>query len=220
MELIINHKALSRLNRLYRLRKKDILARMEEFQTVWAAGNDEEIFTELAFCILTPQSKAMSCWDAIMKLKKSNLLFQGTVEQTKPYLNCARFKNKKAHYLVGARKLFLHEGKFSIKSRLRTFDNIYACRDWLVQNILGLGYKEASHFLRNIGLGKNIAILDRHILRNLAAIGLITDIPGSMSRKSYMEIEGKMIDFANRIHIPVSHLDLLFWYKETGEIFK
>ena len=208
------------LNNLYRSQKKDILARLEEFKTVWASCGDEEIFTELAFCILTPQSKAQSCWGAIMKLKESGLLFQGTADQTKPYLNCARFKNKKAHYLVEARKLFMHEGKISIKSRLRMFDNSYACRDWLVKNIRGLGYKEASHFLRNIGLGERVAILDRHILRNLAAIGVIADIPNSMSRKNYLEIEGEMVKFAERIHIPVSHLDLLFWYKETGAIFK
>jgi len=220
MELIKNHKVLHQLKRLYRLKKKDILVRLEEFQSVLAECDDEEIFTELAFCILTPQSKARTCWDAIMKLKKNDLLFQGTVEQTKPYLNCARFKNKKAHYLVETRKLFMQNGKISIKFRISTFDSTYACRDWFVENIRGLGYKEASHFLRNIGLGENIAILDRHILRNLAMIGLIEDIPNSMSRKKYLEIERKMAEFAKQIHIPISHLDLLFWYKETGEIFK
>jgi len=211
---------LHQLKRLYRLKKKDILVRLEEFQSVWAECNDEGIFTELAFCILTPQSKARTCWDAIIKLKNNDLLFQGTVEQTKPYLNCARFKNKKARYLVETRKLFMENGKISIKPRLSAFDSIYACRDWFVQNIRGIGYKEASHFLRNIGLGEDIAILDRHILRNLSMIGLIEDIPNSMSRKKYLQIEREMAEFAKQIHIPLSHLDLLFWYKETGEIFK
>jgi N-glycosylase/DNA lyase len=220
MELIKDTQVLHQLKRLYRLKKKDILARLEEFQSVLAEYDDEEIFTELAFCILTPQSKARTCWDAIVKLKKNDLLFQGTVEQTKPYLNCARFKNKKAHYLVETRKLFMQNGKISIKSRISAFDSTSACRDWFVENIRGLGYKEASHFLRNIGLGKNIAVLDRHILRNLAMIGLIEDIPISMSRKKYLEIERKMAEFSKQIHIPLSHLDLLFWYKETGEIFK
>jgi len=220
MELIKNNKVLHQLKRLYRLKKKDILARLGEFQSVLAEYDDEEIFTELAFCILTPQSKARTCWDAIMKLKKNDLLFHGTVEQTKPYLNCARFKNKKAHYLVEARKLFMQNGKISIKSRISTFDSTSACRDWFVENIRGLGYKESSHFLRNIGLGENIAVLDRHILRNLAMIGIIENIPNSMSRIKYLEIERKMAEFAKQIHIPISHLDLLFWYKETGEIFK
>jgi N-glycosylase/DNA lyase len=220
MAFIKNNKVLHELKHLYRLKKKDILTRLHEFQTVWTDRNDEEIFTELAFCILTPQSKARTCWDAIMNLKKNDLLFQGSVEQTKPYLNCARFKNKKAHYLVETRKLFMQNGKFFIKSRIRTFDSTSACRDWFVENIRGLGYKEASHFLRNIGLGENIAILDRHILRNLAMIGTIEDIPNSMSRKKYLDIERKMSEFSKQIHIPLSHLDLLFWYKETGEIFK
>jgi N-glycosylase/DNA lyase len=110
--------------------------------------------------------------------------------------------------------------KISIKPRLSSFDSIYACRDWLVQNIRGLGYKEASHFLRNIGLGEDIAILDRHILRNLAMIGLIEDIPNSMSKKKYLQIEKEMDKFARQIRIPLPHLDLLFWYKETGKIFK
>ena len=220
MELIKKNKVLYQLKRLYRLKKKDILARLEDFQSVLAECDDEEIFTELAFCILTPQSKAQTCWDAIMKLKKNDLLFQGTVEQTKPYLNCARFKNKKAHYLVETRKLFTQNGKISIKSRISTFDSISACRDWFVENIRGLGYKEASHFLRNMWFGRDIAILDRHILRNLNLLKVINGVPESMGGKRYLEIEKKMAGFAKKIGIPLDHLDLLLWYKETGEIFK
>lgn len=220
MELMKNNKVLHQLKHLYHLKKKDILARLEEFQTVWTESNDEDIFTELAFCILTPQSKARSCWDAIMELKENNLLLKGTVEQTKPYITCARFKNKKAHYIVEARELFMLDGKISIKARINSFNSTYECRDWLVKNIRGLGYKEASHFLRNIGLGKNLAILDRHVLRNLAMIGIIENIPNSMGRRNYLDVENRMSVFSKQIHIPLPHLDLLFWYKETGEIFK
>ena len=35
-----------------------------------------------------------------------------------------------------------------------------------------------------------------------------------------MQIEKNMMGFAKQINIPLSHLDLLFWYKGTGEIFK
>lgn len=211
---------LEQLKKLYHTKKRDIRSRLKEFEKVWAKSSDEDIFTELAFCILTPQSKAISCWNAIIKLKESNILFQGTVEQTKPYLSCARFKNKKAQYLLEARNLFMLDGTISIKSQLGTFISPYECRDWLVHNIRGLGYKEASHFLRNIGLGETIAILDRHILRNLSTIGLIKDIPNSMSRRKYLHIEEIMSAFAKQIQIPLSHLDILFWYKETGKIFK
>ena len=93
-------------------------------------------------------------------------------------------------------------------------------REWLVENVRGMSYKEASHFLRNIGQGEKLTILDRHILKNLKALNVIDKVPKSLSKKKYLEIEEKMMDFADRIKIPLDHLDLLLWYKETGEIFK
>jgi N-glycosylase/DNA lyase len=103
---------------------------------------------------------------------------------------------------------------------LNSYPDIRECREWLVNNLTGLGYKEASHFLRNIGFGENIAILDRHILRNLCLLGVIPEIPEALSRAKYLRIEEKMSGFAAKIAIPLLHLDLLLWYKETGEIFK
>ena len=212
--------AINLIKKIYSIKKNEILSRLKEFENIWSDKNDEEIFTELAFCILTPQSKAKSCWDTIVKLRDQNLLLKGNSEQIKQVLNCVRFKNKKAQYLVKARKLFMNDGRISIKPLLSKFDDIYECREWLVKNIDGLGYKEASHFLRNIGLGEKIAILDRHILRNLNKLGIIEEVPGSISRAKYMQIEKNMIEFSKKIDIPLSHIDLLFWYKETGEIFK
>ena len=89
-----------------------------------------------------------------------------------------------------------------------------------MKNVNGLGYKETSHFLRNIGLGKNFAILDRHILKNLKRYGVIKSIPKTLTRKKYLEIERKMKKFSEKIKIPLAELDLLFWSEETGEIFK
>lgn len=89
-----------------------------------------------------------------------------------------------------------------------------------MKNVKGMGYKEASHFLRNIGFADDLAILDRHILKNLKIFGIIEEIPKSLSKKKYLEIEEKMRNLANEVNIPLSHLDLLFWSKETGEIFK
>ncbi len=107
-----------------------------------------------------------------------------------------------------------------LKERLDGFRDPLEAREWLVANILGLGYKEASHFLRNIGRGEEIAILDRHILKNLHRHGVIEKVPDSLSKKEYMRIEGLMKGFSKRTGIPLAHLDLLFWSMETGEIFK
>ena len=205
------------LKKIYFLKKHEICLRLEEFKKIWHE-DDERIFVELAFCLLTPQSKARICWDAVLNLLKKNLLFKGDVYQVSKNLD-VRFKNNKARYIVEARKFFKENGKIGIKSKLKGFNNIFELRDWLVQNVRGMGYKEASHFLRNIGLGENLAILDRHILKNLKSFKVIKEIP-ILSRKRYYEVENKMIKFANKIGISMAHLDLLLWYKETGEVFK
>ncbi len=182
--------------------------------------SNEDIFCELAFCLLTPQSKAICCWNAITALKRQRLLLAGDEGEIKRVLHCVRFHNKKALYVVAARELFSRGGKLSIARILTQFQDSDACRRWLVGTVKGLGYKEASHFLRNIGRGESLAILDRHILRNLALFGVIDEVPRSLSPARYLEIERKMELFAQSIRIPLPHLDLLLWYKETGEIFK
>jgi N-glycosylase/DNA lyase len=211
---------LRELQELYRTKKSDIVKRLEDFKRFRQKSTDEEIFRELAFCLFTPQSKAKSCWASIQNLDEHGLLFKGSAEEIREKLHCVRFHNKKAAYLVRARTLFLKNGTLSLKPALSSYPDIRECREWLVKNLTGLGYKEASHFLRNIGLGENIAILDRHILRNLCLLGVIPEIPESLGRAKYLLIEEKMAEFAAKIAIPLSHLDLLLWYKETGEIFK
>jgi N-glycosylase/DNA lyase len=202
------------------LRVKDkIEKRLKEFENIWEKGGEEDIFAELVFCILTPQSKAKLCWQIVENIDK-NLILNGSAKQIAGELNRARFKNKKSEYVVKARKLFLCNGKINIKSKINQFNNVDEKREWLVHNVKGIGYKEASHFLRNVGMGKNIAILDRHILKNLKFFGVISEIPNSLSRKNYFNIELKMRKFSENLNIPMNHLDLLFWYKENGVIFK
>ena len=84
----------------------------------------------------------------------------------------------------------------------------------------GIGYKEAGHFLRNIGFNQDLAILDRHILRNLKKLDVIDSFPESLTKRQYLTIEVKMMEFSEAIRIPMSHLDFVLWYKETGEILK
>jgi N-glycosylase/DNA lyase len=208
------------IKRIYGSKRGEILRRLKEFKNLWVKGRDEEIFGELAFCILTPQSKAKVCCKAIERLKETGLLFRGSQEEIKEKIKDVRFKNKKAEYLVRARNFFSKNGRVCIKPFLSQFKDTHACRDWLVKNIKGMGYKEASHFLRNIGFGEKIAILDRHILKNLKDLKIIEDIPESLSKAKYLDIEKKMASFSRQIDIPLPHLDLILWYKETGEILK
>jgi N-glycosylase/DNA lyase len=211
--------AISALQELYRERKDAIQKRLAEFRQV-TQWKDEEVFAELCFCLLTPQSSAKVCWEAVTALKKQSLLLKGQPPELLPLLRSVRFSESKAKYIVEARNMFSKDGNLQLKSQITSFYNPFELREWLVENVKGLGYKEASHFLRNIGLGEGFAILDRHILRNLNQLGVIPEIPTTITKKRYLEIEEKLRRFATEIDIPMADLDLLFWSKETGWIFK
>ncbi len=196
-----------------------IEGRLDEFRKIWEEGDDSVLFIELVFCIMTPQSGARRCWKAVENLVREECLFTGSFEDICPELNIVRFKNNKTRYILEARALFMGHGK-SLRKILRGFDDVYALREWIVNNVKGIGFKEASHYLRNIGRGDSIAILDRHILRSMLTLGLIRDIPSSLSPRLYRDIEGKLRAFSCEIGIPLGHLDFVLWYMETGDIFK
>jgi N-glycosylase/DNA lyase len=202
------------LRSAYRKLKSRIDARLKEFRS--NLKDDDRIFQELCFCIFTANANALKCDQAVRALKTDNCHNTGCVRRIRSRIKgCVRFHNKKAQYLVLARRRF-PEVLQAIKG-----SDVIAARDWLVDNIKGYGYKEASHFLRNIGLGSGIAILDRHILKNLKTYGVISKIPDSVgSRRIYVDIEDKMRIFAKRTGVPLDALDLVFWSFQTGFIFK
>src|SRR5206468_12141266 len=102
---------------------------------------------------------------------------------------------------------------------LRQGSDVKKLREEVLNLIPGLGLKESSHFLRNIGV-QGLAILDRHILKHLKAHKVIGRIPKSLTPKRYFAIEKKWLKFSKEVGISMDELDLLFWSMETGEIRK
>lgn len=202
-------------------RQKDAInARLADFRQLWETADDETLFSELAFCLFTPQSKARSCAAAVQALSTQNILLHGTADEIARNMSGVRFHHTKARSIVRARELFTDNGSLRIRHTIMQYPTAPLKRHWLVENVHGFGLKEASHFLRNIGLGEDLAILDRHILKNLKRLGVLRSIPSSLTPRRYLLIEKKLIRFADNVHIPPAHLDLLFWCNETGEIFK
>jgi len=203
----------------YARQRRDIEARLAHFESVGKKGG-RALFEELCFCLLTPQSKARSCDSAILELKEKKLLFSGDAAAIARVLSKkTRFHNNKAKYLVEARSTFEVDGFAALQHHTFSGTERHA-REYFLENVKGLGLKEASHYLRNIGRGQTLAILDRHILKNLAKEGAIKRVPASLTAKRYLEIEKKMEKFCRKTGVPLARLDLLFWAEETGEIFK
>lgn len=210
----------SELKQKHEAKRKEIDNRLNDFRVNFQQ-DDRHVFGELCFCLLTPQSKAKSCWRTIETLKEKGLLYTGSPQEMKKWMASVRFNQNKSKYIAEARRLFSDtNGNIKIKEKILAANDVFALRSWLIANVKGMGYKEASHFLRNTGFGDDIAILDRHILKNLVKYGIIPEIPKSLTEKKYIETENKMRGFSRDTGIPLSHLDLLWWSEETGEIFK
>lgn len=207
------------LRSAHKERKNVIEKRLRDFEKV-GKGRFKVLFPELVYCLLTPQSRARNCDAAVNELQKKGLLFNGDVEEIAEAISGVRFRNTKAQRIVGARDLFVGQGAYDLEMILQKGTKPRVLREWFVTNVKGLGYKEASHFLRNIGVGFDLAILDRHILKNLWEYGVMKEIPQSLTKKKYLDTEKKMRRFSKEIGIEMGSLDLLFWSMETGEVFK
>jgi N-glycosylase/DNA lyase len=196
----------------------EIKKALANFENNWKKS--EKVFEEMCYCILTPQSSAKGAMKSIQLLKKHNLLDTGSGAEKEKYLKTIRF------YKTKAKRLELLQEKFPIKKIKKILiknglpKKPLETREFLLKEVNGYGMKEASHFLRNIGFGKEIAILDRHILKNLMNCGVIKEIPKTINKKKYEEIEEKMKQYCKKNNIKLEELDLIFWSNETGNVLK
>ena len=187
-------------------------ARIKEFAGIKNKSIDN-IFKELCFCIMTANCSASKCIEIHEEIG-DGFLNLNEFQLANRFKDLGyRFPNKRSNYIVVAR-IYLKE----LEDKIKFNDGKNQLRDWIVKKIKGIGYKEASHFLRNIGY-KNYAIVDFHIADLLAKHNLITK-PKAMTKKKYLEIEELLKDIGARLNLNMAELDLYLWYLETGKILK
>ncbi len=192
--------------------KKLIDKRLQEFKSIQSKSN-QEVFKELCFCLLTANFNAersimiqKEIGNGFITLKENEL-----AKKLKELGH--RFPNTRARYIIKAR-----DYKDNIKDIVFKIKSDKDKRAWLIENIKGLGYKEASHFLRNIGFF-DVAIIDFHIV-DLLVENKIIKRPKSLTKRKYLEIEEVLREISNSINISLGELDLYLWYLETGKVLK
>lgn len=194
--------------------EEKITSRMKEFEEVGEKGN-KRWFSELSFCVLTANSTAELGIEI-----QNELGIEGFINLSRQELQNElerlghRFYRTRAGYIVENRE-YSHD----IKDIVTDFADPREARDWLVENAMGIGYKEGSHFLRNVGYNR-LMILDRHILRVICDYCLIDQIPKSLTEKRYLAIEEKVEDLAEEVNLSLGELDLYIWYMDTGRVLK
>ena len=194
--------------------KELIDSRINEFEEL-GKKNSNELFKELCFCLMTANFSAQG------GIKIQNEIQEGFLTLPEKQLSQKlselghRFPNVRAKYITEARIY-----KDNLKEKLESFANDSNKREWIVQNIKGIGMKEASHFLRNIGY-KNLAIIDFHIIDLLVKHNLIEKPKNkSLNVKKYLEIERVLKEIAKQSNLNLGELDLYLWYQETGKVLK
>lgn len=211
---------IEKIKSAYIERSEEIKQRIAEFDDIWKNGSDEKLWEEMVFCFFTGGCSAKM---GLRSVEAVRLLLQtGTHEELMNALvGRHRYPRARAGYIVASRDFLQEHCNLELRKKLESFADPLERRDWLVKEkrIKGLGYKEASHFLRNIGL-KGYAILDKHILRSLAELKIIDDPKPPNTRSKYLTIEQKLQNLSKLTKIDFDELDLVLWSMKTGEILK
>lgn len=211
------------LKKSLRERRREIRAKLAGFQKVIRRADDAELFEELAFCIFTAGASANMGIKSINTVRP--VLFSAKTEKRFSKLliknGAHRFPNERARYLLHTRNYLAGEYGLKLKRLIFSFKNTDERRDFFATNkdIKGIGFKEASHFLRNIGFS-GYAILDKHIMNCLYELKVVKDPKPPANGKRYIEIEKKLKHYANRNGFDIDEIDLLLWSEKTEVVLK
>ena len=198
----------------------EIRKRLEEFENIIKNASEKTIFGELVFCIFTAGTSARMGLAALHAVR--SMLPSASEDELRAKLRgIYRFPNVRSKHVIHTRDYLAREYGLKLREILLSFEDPVERRDFfaLRKDIRGLGFKEASHFLRNVGF-RGYAILDKHILQCLFELGVTESARAPHSRSKYIEIENKFKRFSKRNGFDFDEMDLFLWSEKTGEILK
>lgn len=208
------------IRRAHRKRRAEIRKRLDEFREIGRRGTDEHLWAEMVYCFFTGGCSARMGLNALEAVKP--ILLTGDLPQLATALSGVhRYPNARARYIVASREFLRNHCDLKLRGKLESFDCRLERRDWLVKEkgIKGLGYKEASHYLRNIGFS-GYGILDKHVLNCLAELRIIDDPRPPNTRSKYLNVEEKLEKLTHITGVDFDELDLVLWSMKTGVILK
>lgn len=203
----LNELLLNKIKEVQKQIKPQVKARMSEL----SANNTsyESLFHELCFCLLAANTSSAMAWKMCDNISAKEFL-ELPYEDLRKRLNQlrCRFYNKRSQYIVLAREFDLQKLRELSKEKKRKY---------LIQ-IKGIGMKEASHYLRNIGYN-DYAILDKHVINILKEHKIIRQSK-ALTPKRYLAIEKKLQEYCDELKITQGELDFYLWFLKTNAVMK
>ena len=122
-----------------------------------------------------------------------------------------RYPQKRSEEIINAAQILYANS--SIKKILNNSTSDIAVRNFLVNKIPGIGIKESSHFLRNIGYSNSLAIIDVHVLNFLKQYNYVDPIEvQTLTKLKYEKLEIILQNLAEFHKLDLNILDLAIWH--------
>lgn len=210
------------IKRIHLNKENEIRGRIEEFRHIGTLGSNEDIFFELVYCMLAAGTSAELAFKVHNILRKDDFIISANQKQIIQKLKtCYRFYNLRGEYIYQTREYFRKNFNFDFKKIIKDNYSLEGRRDFFAEdkNIIGIGMKVASHFLRNIGF-MEYAILDKHVIQIMKEFNLISDKFKISNKMKYIECELVLRELGEYVNLTMGELDFVLWYYKTGKIIK
>lgn len=187
---------------------------------------EPRLWTELACCVLSSQVPYATAQAAAVRIEANGVLMDPGVcpevleaslaellrrpFQLETGMRRYRFPESRARQLAATATAVRTEAH-GLANLLAGFERIQDAREWFVDHAPGLGPKQASMFLRNVGASYDLAVLDRHVINYMIAVGLTTDPAPTRRMADYRRDEIILRDHAAEFGLPVGFLDWAVW---------
>jgi N-glycosylase/DNA lyase len=199
----------------------------------WFDYSEQTLWYELVSCILGSRVKFEHAQSAANQLLLSGLLEINNFTSNSgchepkirallstpiyPSINYPRKKIKYRYYRLRASHIcrtakMIYESGHCIKDLLLSSTSSFIARERIVEMTVGIGMKQSSLFLRNIGFSNDLAILDVHVINYMNLIGLnLINYESIKSRKMYENTESKLRLYAKTMGLALANIDTAIW---------
>jgi len=199
----------------------------------WESESEQDLWRELCLCILSANTLYETASSAARYLDAHHLLRElmgrqddeilakligalssGCFEPPRSdgSLRKYRFPSMRARQIRDAARILYPSGAADgLRDLLGSFSTEEEARDFLSTEVPGLAMKEASHFLRNIGYARNLAVIDVHIRRFLCETLDLTWSSVNANAAKYRELEDLMRYIADTNGLELALLDVAIW---------
>lgn len=198
----------------------------------WSQMSEKEIVFEFILCILGSGVRYEMALSYALAIKSSKLLTNENInnpdyiEKEISFIlngkvnNYYRDKPFTKYRYPNIRSTYISKSLYSIYKDFDSFKKVfcdrkspYDLRRYFVKACIGVGPKQASHFLKNIGYTNELAILDRHIVKYLELAKKDSVSAYQLGKiDKYEDIESQYINTVSDFKYPIAIIDQAMWF--------